>query len=575
MYSERVAGSSRDGAWALALGLGTTLVCLGFVHTTPSDAYWTGDCANKALVAERLLATGFRNPDFDHPARAVDPAWHAFPLPDLSIPRGDGRVSVFPLVYPAVAAPFLALLGPAGLRWPAALGVGVCAALFAVWLAPVFGRWVALAAGAFLALGTPLFFYGVTVWEHSLTVALVLLAAVLLQRPGRTAAFVGGASLGLAGWLREELVLMGLVFALVEYLRTRDTRRTLALCAGGGVCGVVLATFNLAVYGSMLGPHAAALDPALALRQTGMSELATRIASLVVGRTGGPAEAWGLFAIAVVAVAAGGIAEWRCRLRGPAFAAAVAVGLGCWALAILRIAQGPPLVGLVSYNGLLPQIPMVGLAGIGAVRVMRSDALAPLRPAILAGLVFALLAMALGLLTQSVFGMGLHVSPRKLLPALPTWVALALAAVWVPGTAAPKRGVALSAALLVVAGVASSAVAGYLLHHQKVEAAELQDAVSGRSEPFAVSGDAMLTQALTGIWHEEPLLYAPHEAVLREVVAAMRARGVRRFLVLASEATPIRDPQLGVRCRRLQRYRGAVVGYWDTDILSCAVRPGG
>jgi hypothetical protein len=83
----------------------------------------------------------------------------------------------------------------------------------------------------------------------------------------------------------------------------------------------------------------------------------------------------------------------------------------------------------------------------------------------------------------------------------------------------------------------------------------------------------MLTQALTDIWLDKPLLYTPRKAVLREVVAAMRAGGVRRFLVLAPEATPIGDPQLAVRCRRLERYRGAVVGYWDTDILSCALRP--
>ena len=90
-------------------------------------------------------------------------------------------VSFYPPAYSAISVPPLALLGKAGMRIPAAFGVAASAVLFAIWLAPAFGRRHSAFAGAVLAIATPLFFYGVTVWEHSLTVALSLAACVVLQ----------------------------------------------------------------------------------------------------------------------------------------------------------------------------------------------------------------------------------------------------------------------------------------------------------------------------------------------------------------------------------------------------------
>lgn len=557
---------------AIAVGLAVTATCLAFVHAGRSDAYWTGDCANRALVAARLLETGYRSPDFDYPAAALDPAGVAFPLPALGVARGRGRVSVFPLAYPALAAPFLAALGPPGLRWPAALGTGACAALFALWLAPALGRRVALAAAAAFGLATPLFFYGTTVWEHSLTVALVLLASVLLARPGRGVAVAAGVALGLAGWLREELALAGVAWVAVEAWRGRDAGRTLALAGGGVALGAALALFNHAVYASVLGPHAASLDPALAWADASPAELATRIAALVVGRWSSAAVALSLSGVGLTAVAWGGVAEWRGWPAGCVLGPPLLVGVGLAGLGVAHVLSEPPLLAWVAHNGLIPQLPFVCLAGVGWVRLRRLPACASLRPGIAAGLLFLALASGLGLVTQSVFGMGLHVAPRKLLPALPALAALAVVAVCGrPEAPARSRPRAAAAAALLAAGLALSSLAGFLLWHQKLEGAALQDTIRRRPERFVVSGDALLTQALTQLWRDKPLLYAPRAPVLRELVTAMRAHGVKRFLVLALRATPLDDPQLAIRCQRVGRQRGAVVGYWDTDLVACAL----
>jgi len=114
------------------------------------------------------------------------------------VARDGGFLSVYPPAYPALAAPFLAAFGPLGLRIPAALGVAACAGLLTLWLgAAVVSVW-AFGAGAALALATPLFFYGITLWEHSLTVALGLGAWMLASRDAPARLFAAGLLVGLA-----------------------------------------------------------------------------------------------------------------------------------------------------------------------------------------------------------------------------------------------------------------------------------------------------------------------------------------------------------------------------------------
>ncbi len=61
------------GAAWLAGGL-VLVACLGVKAASPGDAYWINDCGNKALLAERLLETGFRDPHFRSRGALVDPS---------------------------------------------------------------------------------------------------------------------------------------------------------------------------------------------------------------------------------------------------------------------------------------------------------------------------------------------------------------------------------------------------------------------------------------------------------------------------------------------------------------------
>ncbi len=553
-------------ALAAAAGLVTLLACLAVIQTTSRDAYWAGDCASRALLSERLLETGYSDLHLDYPAAALDPEGIAHPLPDLAFRHGESFASIFPIAYPALAAPLQALGGPAALRGPAALGTAACACLFGLWPAPVVGRRLAAAAGLGLGLATPLLFYGVVVWEHSLCVALGLAACVLATREDAAHLALAGALLGIASWLREEMSIAWLALALACGVTQRRIAAPLAVLAGGMPPLVALASWNALVYGEILGPHTAALDPARALALPAR-ELPRRIAALVSGFGASPREALALAALALTAVAAGGIAEWR-RRRLCGLVAAAALGLGVWLYGFLRAQTGAPLLGLVSYNGWLAQVPAVCLAGCGAVRLWRNPAGAPLRPGILAGVGFLFAASASGLATQSVFGTGLHIGPRLLLPALPVLWALALVALCHDEARSARRLAGSIALLLLAAGALSSVVGVRLLVQQESDVDALQRAIRVQPERVVVSGDAMLTQLLAGIWHEKPLLHARHAQTLRRVARRLREQKVLEFLVLAPEVTPIRDPIVAARCQIAGRHRGAL-GYVATDLLRC------
>jgi hypothetical protein len=545
------------------------LVCLALIHAMPGDAYWAGDCASRALQAGRLLATHYSDFHLDYPAAEFDPDGLAYPLPALAVRLPGGFASIFPIGYAALAAPGLALGGPAALRWPAALGLAGCVFGFALWLAPVVDRRVAALAALALGLATPLLFYGVVVWEHSLAVALCV-AAWLLAASGTPARLAcAGALLGLGCWLREELVLVAAGLALACALLQRRAAGPALLAAGALPPLLLLAAWNRRAYGDVLGPHVIALDAARALALP-VSALPRRVAALLAAYGTSEPEALALAGAGLAGVAIGAAAEWRGR-RVAALASASAIGLAIWLYAEVRAHSLAPLLGLVSYNGWIAQLPASCLAGCGAVRLGRHPAGAGLRAGVLAGLFFLFAASAIALATQSVFGTGLHVGPRLLLPGLPALWALALLAVHGDGPGAARRVAATSAALLVAAGVVSSSRGVRLLALQASEVDALQRTLRARPERVVVSGDAMLTELLAGVWHEKAMLHAQSPATLARVAAALRRRGETAFLVLAPEATPIGDPAVGARCRLAARQRGAALGYVDTDLLRCTL----
>lgn len=572
----RRSGGCAEGAGA-ACGLAVLAACMALVAAAPREAYWINDCGNKALVAKRLLETRFTAAAFTRPGAALDPDGRWFPIPPPFAVAREGRfVSAYPPALPALAAAGLALLGPRGLRLPAALGTAASAALFALWAAPALGRRAACAGALLLGLASPLFFYGVTVWEHSLTVALSLSAWLLLSQPVASRWLCAGALVAAATWLREELVLMAVAVLAAALLRRQPLRLSRAFAAGAALLLSALLVFNQRFYGSPLGGHVAlnlGLGAAGAAFAGPPPPRLTAVAGLLGGFGHSAGEEVGFALLGLLLPAAGALAPARLRAAPGLAAALVAAGLLIWGCAALRMLGGEnALQELVLHNGLLLQWPMWVLAGLGARRSFEDPAFAPVRTAALAGLLFGALVLATGIAWPSRFGVqvgaGVHWGPRVLLPALPALVLFSLAAV--AGRAPAVRA---AWAALALAGVLSSALSSWFLLEQERDGALFAEKLRALPPQLVMTPHPMLAQHLAMLWGEKIFLLTPDTASLQGAAAAARGRGASAFLFVGGAGQPLASPAPGVACRAAFQYRGPHLSYLDLDVYSCAFAP--
>jgi hypothetical protein len=554
------------------------LACLAVIYATPNDAFWVVDSGSKALLAQRLLETRYTELNFDYPAAHLDPTGRAFPIPPpYAVPRGDGFVSQYPPAYPAVAVPFLAVLGAPGLRVPAALGVAACVFLFVLWTAPALGRTWATAGGAALAGATPLFFYGVTVWEHSLTVALSLGSWTVLSRRTRERLWIAGLLLGLSCWLRAELALMAVAVGISCYAHDRKLRDVWALAVGAAPALAALAVFNAIAFGDPRGVHVLG-NVGAAVAAVAAGDLIARASAILSGFGGSSAEGV-LFGVSIAGCLLGGaLAAARNRGTRLAIVAASAVGIAASLYGSVQTATASvPWIALAYYNGFLIRMPGTGLAGIGAVRVWQRPEYAALRVGAGAGLLFLTLGIA-SRVSLTDFMSGGHWGPRMLLPAVPALVAFALVAIHAETARAARRTprfLIACALALVAVSLASTAVSIRLLDAQKREARGLQEAVVAATPPVIVTNYSPMAQQLAGIWGRVPMLLAASEPAFSRIIAELRRAGIGSFLFVERPSGEPVQPERGVSCRLTRRYRGKLAPYvFDVDLRTCAIAAG-
>jgi len=381
-------------------------------------------------------------------------------------------------------------------------------------------------------------------------VALVLgaVCAAAGRSAGRLAA--AGVLLGLAGWLREELLLALPALALASFLRDRSVRDGVWVGVGAAPVVAALAAFNTAVYGSLAGVHVGANLHAL----PGLTASLHTAGALLGGQGMGAAEnaALALAALAAVALTAFGAARQRWRVL--AYAAAAVLALGVWARGTLGIATADvPTLALARWNGFAVHVPLLCFAGAGAVRLSRTPELAPQRLGVVTGLAFLAFFLPFRA-TVSDPALGGHWGPRMLLPALPALLALAIAA-W--PTARFARGLFVACA---AAGLLSTALSVKLLDAQKREISALQSAIAARDEAVHVTTHPALGPQLTALWGQRPLLLARDEASLNHVAADLARAGVDSFLLVWRPDPRYGTPRIaGARCTPSGRHTGTHV----------------
>lgn len=499
----------------------------------------------KLIQTEAAIRTGPLDLSIPWPGRTLDPEmrFRPFPHPWGHVVGGRlyGAFGAFP---PLLASIPYRLLGPSGLillSWAGAL-----LASAAVWktarLAGGGAEASAPLAAALSALGTPLFFYALTLYDHTPAVAAAawgvffLLRRVLHRTPGD---LLRGALLcALAAWLREEMYVLVLLLPLAAAAGGERRAAEAAAFAGVWVAAMLpLWLFHALLFGNPLGAHLAtyaAEGPA-----SGAGWLAGRLTVLRFTMANFHADAlpsWSLGGLYLLLLAL------RPRLRREdagrtlSLLAALAAAVGLWVLlGFLRAAS--PMRWLIQANGLFAAAPVLLL---GLVRLPRggdgSDEDAERIDRFLWTLSGGYVVVGLlGLAGE--YPTGFHWGGRFFLllyPLLCVPAARAAAAGW---TAAPRLAPRAALAAAFAFSALLQAYSGRLLAERIRFTAALDRAVARRPERAVVTPDWFLPQDLAMLFYEREfyLVRGPSEAA--EAFSMLRAAG-RTSALWAAEVAP-------------------------------------
>jgi hypothetical protein len=237
---ERVAGSSTPRrVLAAVLALLAIYVALSFLND-PRGTLGT-DTGGKLATLKAMQHNGSLNPDLGYWAQRYDPKGTLHPLYyTRQIDKKWVNATTLPMLD--LGEPLYQLGGTRAVLLLPMLG-SVLAALAARALARRRGGgngwWAFWAVG----LASPLAIYALDVWEHSIGIALMLWAVVLVfdvldRRAGWRATFGAGALLGLAASMRTEALVYGLVLAAVAAIvMLHRERRLLPVVRFGALLG--------------------------------------------------------------------------------------------------------------------------------------------------------------------------------------------------------------------------------------------------------------------------------------------------------------------------------------------------
>jgi len=231
--------------------------------------FWSPDEGGKLLQARSIRAGRGLSYQIVYPGADLDPELRMYAAKVdarsslFPIPRSDGGVSFhWPIWFPLASKLPLALFGISGMY--------LLPLLAGVWTAALSGRLAAevdpvLEAPAVLLVGlaTPIYFYSLCAWEHTLATAFVTLSALSFVRGGGRLAALLWSLPAAAAALLLRLEMLALPFALVaawgclRWMRSRGLSAAAGAAAGNRVAlaAAVAGTLALLVVFALVLPE--------------------------------------------------------------------------------------------------------------------------------------------------------------------------------------------------------------------------------------------------------------------------------------------------------------------------------
>ena len=202
-----------DRLTAATLGLVTGVYLWLAFGVLPAGGYWSIDNGYKRIQADNIRFTPWLDLAIRYPGQALDPTFQYLPFGPSFHYKWRGQIHLSqPAAIAILGKPFIMMLGDRG-----ELVVPVFAGLTSLWLLAGLMQALELGppwGGILLAgLATPMIFYSLNFWEHTLAVALGLAALLLIvtgmkveTSPGWRYLLAGVLAASAAGVRKEMLI---------------------------------------------------------------------------------------------------------------------------------------------------------------------------------------------------------------------------------------------------------------------------------------------------------------------------------------------------------------------------------
>jgi hypothetical protein len=546
-------------------------VLLGIALALPPDGLFSADSGSKYWQTLAFAEVDGRPVTLDYPAVDLDPRCRRIPPFTVAV---DGELaSIYPVLFPILSAAPVAVLGDRGVRlvpWLAAVAAAWAAGLLATSHG---GRKVTARVAALVLAATPLPFYAVTFWEHSLAVLAVVAGLLAVAGDGaggpggRWRWAVLGVLLGAGSWIRTEvgflapILLLALVVPSSGGRLARAMAGTAGFAAGAGLGGLI----QFLALGRWLPIHVAYhADGSIAAGQILVSRLVSVRNFLAPDWSTAVAVAVWLVALVVALSPHIGRGRLGLALSGAAVACALAAAAVVPAARWLRGARPteafptgtPAAVWLV-----LSALPLV-LWGSGDLRLRLRRWALPLAAALwLPAAVFIAWPVR-----------SFEWGGRLFLPTVVILVSLMGS---LPISSGPGRRVRRAVVAGTVAAAVIVQVLGLVLaHHGAVTHRGIAAEVAAFVDPGeAVITDAYMVPLVAGRgWFEARYLYCTRQRDLPRLLARIGAGGAERWTYATVLRAP--GPRLGVDERLVDRAGGRwlLVDHLERSVRSQTVR---
>ncbi len=235
---------------------------LSFLLMVP-DGFWTTDNGNKYIQMRSLIDNHYSSASIHWVGKKFDSKFTLMPLPSLfSIIKDSKIYSVFPITFAFLSSLFYILFGIKGI-YVIPL-VSSLLSLIGLWKICVIINLEKKTAGIAMvisAFATPLWFYSLTFWEHTITVALCVWAIYFMllffDKNKKKYLFFVILLLTFSVYFREELILFELVVIFIVLFRQKEKILEYLLFIAVIFFLSILPFFiiNKYFYGNILGFH--------------------------------------------------------------------------------------------------------------------------------------------------------------------------------------------------------------------------------------------------------------------------------------------------------------------------------